>query len=94
MRAILEIGLAFVDLVRAELEQSKRAVFNLGIALGLTFAAAVVLIGAIGLMLYAAKLALVSVFDPKWVLCGIGLGAFGCAGVLFWIASYKARHWP
>jgi hypothetical protein len=95
MRELIEIGLAFIDLMKAELELSKRVVFNLGIALGLVMAASVVLVCAIGLMLYAAYLGLLSVFaEQKWAVFFTGLGALGCAGALIWIASYKGRHYP
>ena len=56
MRQVVEICLGFVELITAELEQSKKAVLNLGIALGLVFAAVLFLICAIGLMLYAVYL--------------------------------------
>ena len=89
MRQVVEIGLAFVDLIKAELEQSKKAVLDLGIALGLVFGAVLFLITAIGLILYAVYLAFLSAFDPKWALFVTALGAFGCAGILLWIALYK-----
>jgi len=94
MRELIEIGLAFVELLTAELEQSKRAVFNLGISLGLIMAATVLLVCAIGLFLYAAYLGFLSAFDQKWAVFATGLAAFGCAGALMWIASYKGRHYP
>ncbi len=90
MREVVEICLAFIDLIKAELEQSKKAVFSLGIALGLVFAAVLFLIFAIGLILYAVFLALLSAFDPKWALFVTALLALGCAGGLLWIATCKA----
>ena len=39
MRQLIEISLAFVDLLEAKLEQVNRGVLNLGIALGLVFVA-------------------------------------------------------
>ncbi len=92
MQQVVELCLAFVDLIKAELEQSRKAVFDLGIALGLVFAAVLFLICAIGLILYAVYLAFLSAFDPKWALFATAVGAFGCAGVLFWIAAYKGGH--
>jgi hypothetical protein len=92
MREVIELGLAFVDLLKAELEVSKRGLFNLGIAVGLAMAGVVFLIGAIGLMLYAAYLAFLPAFDQKWAVFVTGLAALGCAGVLLWIATYKGRH--
>jgi len=44
MRQLIEISLALVDLLEAKLEQANRGVLNLGIALGLVFAASVLLI--------------------------------------------------
>ncbi len=90
MQQVVEICLAFVDLIKAELELSKKAVFNLGLALGLVFAAVLFLICAIGLTLYAVYLAFLSAFDPKWALFATALGSFGCAGVLLWLAAYKS----
>ncbi len=92
MRQLVEICLAFVDLLAAELEQVRKSAFDLGIALGLVFAAVLFLICAIGLMLYAVYLAFLSAFDPKWALLATALGALGCAGVLLWIAAYKSGH--
>ena len=92
MREIIDIALAFVDLVKAELELSKRGIFNLGIALGLCFAATVFLVCAIGLILYGVYLALVPYIGPKWAAVLIGLLALVVSGALLWIASYKVRR--
>ncbi len=92
MRELIELGLAFIDLIKAELEQSKRAVLSLGIALGLAAVGLVFLTCAIGLILFAFYLGFLSAFDQKWAAFVTGLGAFGCAGILFWIAAYKGRH--
>jgi uncharacterized membrane protein YqjE len=89
MRQVVEICLGFVELITAELDQSKKAVLNLGIALGLVFAAVLFLICAIGLMLYAVYLSVLAAFDPKWAIFVTALGALGCAGILLWIAAHR-----
>jgi hypothetical protein len=89
MRQMVEICLAFIDLIKAELEQSRMAVVDLGIALGLVLAAVVFLVCAIWLLLYAVYLAFLSVVDPKWALVITALGAFVCAGILLRVAAYK-----
>jgi uncharacterized membrane protein YqjE len=89
MLQVVEICMGFVELIKAELEQSKKAVFNLGIAFGLVFAAVLFLICAIGLMLYALYLAVLSAFDPKWAVFVTALGALGCSGILLGIAAHR-----
>jgi hypothetical protein len=92
MRQVIELSIAFVDLLKAELEMTKRSVFNLGIALGLVIAGIVFLTCALGLMLYAAYLVSLPALDQKLAVFITGLLALGCAGVLLWIATYKGRR--
>lgn len=92
MREVVEIGLAFIDLIKAEFEQSKRAVFNLGIALALAVVAAVFLVCAVGLMLYAAYLAFLPALGQELAVFSTGLAALVCAGVLLWVAAFRERH--
>jgi hypothetical protein len=91
MRQLIEISLAFVDLLEAKLEQVNRGVLNLGIALGLIFAASILLILALGLVLYAVYIAFVSAFGTAWASLAVGLMAIGCAAVLLLIATRKVR---
>jgi hypothetical protein len=92
MREIIELALSFVDLVKAELELSKRSIFNLGIALIFCFAATVFLICAIGMILYGVHLALLPHLAAIWSAIVVGLLGLVVSGVLLWIASFKVRR--
>jgi hypothetical protein len=56
-------------MLKAELEISKRALFNLVIALALAIAGIIFLTCGMGLMLYAVYLVFIPLFDHKWMGC-------------------------
>lgn len=92
MQSIVEIGLAFVDLIKAELEQAKRGLFGLCVAVGIGFAATMLLFCAIGLILYGIYLALLPRLGATPAVFVTALSALAFAGILLWIATVKARQ--
>lgn len=92
MQAIIEIGLAFLDLVKAELEQAKTGAFGLCIAVGFGFAGTALAVCGIGLILYSIYLALLSPLGAAGAVFLTALAALGFAVVLLWVAIYKVKH--
>lgn len=92
MNALVELGLALVDLVRAELEDAKAGVMRLGVALGIVVAGAAVLILGVRHLLRALTLALVPPLSPAWGECLAGIVAILTAGVFLWLGSRTARR--
>ena len=89
MRQVVEICLGFLEFITAELEQSRKALLNLGIALRIGFRCGPVSDLRHRIDALRSNLSVLAAFDPKWAMFVTALGALGCAGILLWIAAHR-----
>lgn len=91
MEKLAEVLVAFLDVVKADLAQSKKGVFDVGVSLGLTCAAGIFLVAAVVLVSYALYLGLMNYLDKTSAVFFTGLFYVLCGGVSIWYAHRKIR---
>jgi hypothetical protein len=98
--AIVDLILATIDLVKAELRQSvdyvkdetrksRETIFQLAIALSLVFAAFLLILAGLAFLLGAIYMGLAGSVSPPWAAFFTALISILFAAVLFWIAVEK-----
>lgn len=92
MTAIIELIIAVVELIRAQLEQSKKALMRLGTGLMILVVAAVFLIAFVGLALTALFLGLLETgMHPALDALLTGFVALFISGILAWVGLQTAK---
>lgn len=89
MEKLAELFIAFLDVVKADLAQSKKGIFDVGLSLCLTLAATVFLVAAVALTSYALYTGLTDLVGRELTALFTGLFYAVCGGVCIWIAKRK-----
>lgn len=93
MNALVELVLALIDLIKAELKHARQTWFRLGLALALVGVAAVLLTVALGFVLASVLIGLRSLgVDLGLSAFLTGLLALVLAGSVFMVATIKGRQ--
>ena len=85
MTALSELLFAFIDLIKAELRESRAGVVKLAVALGVVWVGMFLMIAALGLVLGALYVALASVLPTSSAILLTALAAALLGGLLIWI---------
>ena len=92
MNALVEIFLALIELIKAEVNQSKVGFFSFLTAIFLCVVGMIFLTGAIGLMLVSVGLALNSVLSSSVSILITGFITLLIAGILLFLSFYKIKE--
>jgi hypothetical protein len=84
MKALAEIAILFIELLEAEARAFRKGIIRLGIGIVLLAVAGGLLLGAIGLIVWAFYLTLVGVMPPAAAALLSGLIVLIFAGGLLW----------
>ncbi len=89
MEKLADLLIAFLDIVKADLAQSKKGLFDVGVSLTLTLVSGVCLTAAIAVISYALYLAASDSFGKESAVLITGLFYLVCGGISIWIAKTK-----
>ena len=91
MKAISDLLIAAIDLVEAEAKSLRRGLLKATVAMGLAVAAAIVILGAVVLLLYGLYLALLPGAGPTGAAMITGVIGLALAGGLIGGAVWISR---
>lgn len=91
MNALVEILLAFLEVIKTDAEQSREPIFQFFIALALLAVSVLGLGGGIGLMLAGVLLGLMQVMPVYGAALITGALSLAVAGGLIWLGIARSR---
>jgi hypothetical protein len=89
MEKIADLTIAFLDVVKADLAESKKGIFELGISLVLASVAGLFLVAAVALISYSLFLILSDLMEKDAAVLVTGLFYLLCGGLAIWLAKTK-----
>ncbi|MCX7050170.1 MAG: hypothetical protein NTX50_32380 [Candidatus Sumerlaeota bacterium] len=92
MTALIEILLAFLDVIKTDAHQSREPIYKFFIVLSLLAVSVLALGGGIGLMLSGVLLGLMQVMPVYFATLIAGVLSLAVAGVLIWVGIAKSRN--
>ena len=92
MNALIEVLLAFLDVIKTGAGSSREPIYRFCVSLSLLAVAGLALAGGIGLMLAALLLGLKLVMPVHFALLITGATSLLLAGVLIWVGKSGLRE--
>lgn len=92
MSALVEVWLAFLDVLKTGAESSREPIYKFFITLSLLAVAGLALAGGMGLMLAALLIGLEQVMPVHFAALITGATTVLLAGVLLWVGKSRSRE--
>jgi len=91
LSALIEVLLAFLDVIKTRAESSRKPIYKFFLSLSLLVVAGLALAGGIGLMLTALLLWLKQIMPMHFAMLITGATSLLLAGVLIWVGKSRSR---
>jgi hypothetical protein len=91
LKALIEVLLAFLDVIKSGAESSREPIYKFFISLSLLVVAGLALAGGIGMMLAALLLGLRQVMPVHFAVLITGATSLLLAGVLIWVGKSGSK---